>query len=79
MPFEITSLKNFDFLYTLTSEAYPELSRTSEMELFAKVVNDWKPLTIFAKSSIIDVRLVFEYTPESQQAAKFKVDNKEDR
>ena len=27
-----------------------------------EIVNSWKPLTIFGKSSIVDVRLGFEYT-----------------
>ena len=31
------------------------------MEQFAKIVNDTKLLTIFAKSSILDVRVVSEY------------------
>ena len=35
------------------SDAYSEPSRTSKMELFAKIVNGWKLLTIFAKSSIL--------------------------
>ena len=40
-----------------TPEAYSEPSGTSKMEFFAKIVNGWKPLTIFAKSSILDIRL----------------------
>ena len=32
-----------------------EPSRTSKIEIFAEVVNDFQPLTIFAKSSILDV------------------------
>ena len=31
------------------------------MEFFAKIANVWKPLIIFAKSSILDIRLGFEY------------------
>ena len=31
------------------------------MELFAKIVNGWKLLAIFAKSSILDTQLGFEY------------------
>ena len=34
---------------TTNSEAYPELSQTSNTELLVKVVNGWKPLTIFPK------------------------------
>ena len=39
-------------------------SRTSKMELFVEIVNDFQPLTIFAKSSILNVRLGSEYTSE---------------
>ena len=31
------------------------------MEIFAKIVNNWKPFIIFAKSSILDARLGSEY------------------
>ena len=34
------------------------------MKLFAKIANDWEPLTIFVKSSILDVRLGSEYASE---------------
>ena len=43
------------------TETYSEPSRISQMELFAKIVNGFQPLTIFARSSILDVRLGFEY------------------
>ena len=47
--------------YSWTSSEYPEAylepSRTSEMELFAKIVKGFQPLTIFAKSFILDVGL----------------------
>ena len=36
-------------------EAYSEPCQTSKIELFAKIVNEWKLLTIFKKSSILDV------------------------
>ena len=39
------------------AEAYSETGWTPKMELFAKIVNCFKPLTIFAKSSILDVRV----------------------
>ena len=38
-----------------TAESQSERCRTSEVELFAKVVNSLKPLTIITKSSILDV------------------------
>ena len=46
---------------TTNSEAYPELSQTSKTELLVKVVNGWKPLTIFPKRSILNVWLYPEY------------------
>ena len=36
----------------------------SMMGLFAKIVNGFQPLTVFAKSSILDVRLGFKYVSE---------------
>ena len=36
-------------------KAYPELSQTSEMEIFEKILDDWKPLSIFTKVSTLDV------------------------
>ena len=36
-------------------EAYSEPCQTSKIELFAKIVNGFQPLTIFAKSSVLDV------------------------
>ena len=35
--------------------AYPELRQTSQMELLAKVVNGFQPLTVFARNSVLDV------------------------
>ena len=42
-------------------EAYAEPCRTSKMEVFAKIVDDLKPLTIFTKHYILDVWQGFEY------------------
>ena len=39
------------------TEAHSEPSRTSKMDLFVKIVDGWRPLTNFAKSSILDGRL----------------------
>ena len=47
------------------AEAYSELSATSKMELFAKIANGKKPLTIFAKSTISDGKLGSEYVSTS--------------
>ena len=33
---------------------------TSKMELFAIIVNGWKPLTIITKSSILDIAAVLD-------------------
>ena len=43
------------------AEACSEPSQTSKLELFAKILNGWKPLTIIAKSSILGVRLSSTY------------------
>ena len=42
-------------------KVHSELNQTSTMKFFAKVVNCWKPLTIFVKSSTLDVWLGSEY------------------
>ena len=43
---------------------------TSKIELFAKIVKNEKPCTIFAKTSILDLYLVSEYA--SELASKVK-------
>ena len=43
-----------------TAEVYSEPSRTSTMELFAKIVIGFQLLTIFIKSFILDILLGFE-------------------
>ena len=40
-------------------ETHSELNQTSKMDIFVKIVNGWKRLTIFAKSSILVVWLRF--------------------
>ena len=40
----------------LVPEAYLGPCHTCMVELFTKIVNDYKPLAIFTKSSIIDVK-----------------------
>ena len=54
------------------AEAYSELSPTSKMELFAKIANGKKPLTIFAQSTISDVRLGSEYVSTSFLGISYK-------
>ena len=51
-------------LLSLLSEAYSERSQTSKMQLFAKIVTGFKKSNIFAKVSILDVCLVFQFTSE---------------
>ena len=43
------------------TEAYSEPKQTSKMDLLKKIINDWQPLTIFAKNSILDIRLGFDW------------------
>ena len=47
--------------FSIVAEAYSESSRTSTMELFVKIAKGIQVSTIFAESSILDVRLDFEY------------------
>ena len=49
------------------SKAWSQLSQISKMENFVNIVNGFKPLTIFEKSSILDVYLGSEYTFELHQ------------
>ena len=44
------------------TDVYSQPCQTSKMENFVKIVNGYKPLTIFAKPSILDVSQVSEYT-----------------
>ena len=41
-----------------------QTSQTTKMDLLAKIVNGWKPLTIFAKPFILDVWLGSEYASD---------------
>ena len=52
------------YIYIYNTEANSESSQTSEMEFFVKTVTGWKPLTILAKSSILDVSVGSEYASE---------------
>ena len=36
-------------------ETYSEPNQTSKMEFFAKIINGFQPLTIFAKRSFVDI------------------------
>ena len=46
------------------SEKYSESCQTSKMKCFAKTVNGFYPLTIFAKHAILDVWQSFEHASE---------------
>ena len=50
------------------SEAYLKPSRTSRMENLVKKVNRFQPLTMFAKSSILDMRLGSEYNFDDKRS-----------
>ena len=45
------------------------------MELFAKIVHGSKPLTIFGKNSILDVRQGYEYAYENANRLQFLCSN----
>ena len=60
---EHISNRNHDQLrqYPTSVKAYSQPGRTSSSELFAKIINRFYPLTIFAKGLILDVRVGSEY------------------
>ena len=45
----------------MTPEPYSEPCQTYKMELFAKIFNGFPPLTVLAKSSILDIWLGSKY------------------
>ena len=45
--------KLFLFQSQVCTEGYSEPCRSSKMELFARIVNGFQPLTFFAKNSIL--------------------------
>ena len=51
---------------TYKIRTYSEPSQRSKTEVFTKISNDFKPLTIFATYSILDTWLDFEYAPENR-------------
>ena len=63
-------LRYLRMIYILVMNIYRGVFRTqtntSKMEHFAKIVNGFQPLTIFAKSFILDVRLGSKFTSELQ-------------
>ena len=67
LPIVIINVDGFNDVQTdlhdwkLYSKVYSEPSQVSEMKLFEKIVNSWKPLTIFSESSILCVWLGSAY------------------
>ena len=45
------------FIENFQSENLKNMKPVRQIEFFAKIVDDFQPLTIFTKSSILDVRL----------------------
>ena len=62
-------------MWSLVSEAYSEPSQRYKMELFAKIVNSWIPLTAFAKNFILVVRLGSEYSFEFLVKRSVRIDH----
>ena len=50
----VFSIDGLFILMVNWNEAYSEPCKTSEVELLAELVNDWKPLTFFSKKSVLD-------------------------
>ena len=48
----------------LLSEAYSELCQKYMMELFAKIIKDWKPSTVSTRRSALDVWQGSKYAPD---------------
>ena len=49
------------------------------MELFSEIDNGFQPLTLFTKSSILDIRLGSEYSSDSVSIYLLKIDNRNTR
>ena len=54
-----------------TSEAYLESGQISNMKLFKKIANGFKPFLIFAKRSILDISMSPEYASVSIEKYMF--------
>ena len=53
-------------IWTSKAQAYIQKAQSNMWDAaFCKIVNGWKPLTIFAKSFILDVRLGSKYLYEA--------------
>ena len=56
-----------------TPKAYSELTQTSKMELFAKVISCWEPLTNFTKNTIVDIFVSVPFEAEKCLGRRFIV------
>ena len=54
----------FSFVLKKASELYSEPCQSYKMEFYTKIDNDLRPLTIFVKTSFLDVWIDFEYASE---------------
>ena len=63
-------LENNIWLLKTSTEAYSESSQTPMTEIFVKIVNGWKPLTILANISIFVVWLYSKYASSREQNIK---------
>ena len=67
-PTVVQILHEITFLWNSSNlGAYSEPSKTVKTSFFAKIVNSWKSLTIFAKASIFDVLLASEYASANRK------------
>ena len=55
MQYFLTYSKRGQAVYLYSAEAYSGPCQASKTKLFVKIINDFQLLTIFAKSSILDV------------------------
>ena len=56
-----------------TKEANSEYCQTSKMKLFATTVKSWKPISIYAKTSTVDVWQGSEYASELASKCKLRM------
>ena len=67
-------LQTFSFIKGLKiPKAFSKPSQTSKVQTFAEIVNSKQPLTIFAKSNILDVRMGSEYASTSSFPGMFNI------
>ena len=57
---------------TLNTNTYSKPNQTSQIKRFTKIVNSFQPLTIFAKSFILDIQLGSDFTSETDDSGILK-------